>query len=632
MCFVTLVQTMDRTYYEGLTVEKLKDLCRKEKITGFTGMKKKDIIDLIMNVKSGKPKGKVAKKAVSEEESPPVTKKPAVKQAAKKTAVPNVKITKRIETLKAAEDVLKGLYNEKELISKPVAPKNKLPPGRPSGILYVSLIENAMKNIKMYNEAGDQLKSIENAEFIKQYKDLYHFEHTLVAEMDKSIKSVLDTFGDEKIKKKILKKRSPFKKGDYKPVDILSVKIGKKGEEIPKGVKAPKKINITLDELRKELDNKEFIKEYTQSVRDLMNAKVELYQKRKAEVTQEYLSIDRKVKKLRAMGTGDHAIRDMYPGFDGLKVFIIDLEDLIELVRKRATSVTEESIKEGLMDAIDDPENGLSSIVGRDDVKNQLASQIYSFSKGYKAFIGSFNNIAIYGVAGTGKTRVAGVIAYALSKIGILARDTIKIVTRADLVGQYVGHTAPRTRSALIETLEGILFIDEAYQLTDCPETGRKDPFGSEAITEIVNFLDKYIGLNIVIVAGYEGVMTRCFMTFNEGLPRRFPYRYILSPYNDSELTDILISNLKKKLPSKIKLEEATMNFIFSLIVKIRTEIPDAFKNQAGDMLNLSSSLNKTIGSSFKIQWKPNNLENNIPIILSGFDDFLETKGYSLYD
>jgi hypothetical protein len=232
----------------------------------------------------------------------------------------------------------------------------------------------------------------------------------------------------------------------------------------------------------------------------------------------------------------------------------------------------------------------------------------------------------------THNTAIAKVLAFVFSRVGILARGTVKIATRTELVGQYIGQTAPRTRSVLVETLEGILFIDEAYQLTQCPDekVGSKD-FGGEAVTEIVNFLDKYIGMSIVIVAGYEGVMTRCFMTFNEGLPRRFPFRYVLSPYSDAELTDILVNNLKRKVPEDVKIDDETSNFLFSMITKLRTEVPDSLKNQAGDMLNLSAQLNKSITSSFKIRWQNGNLSHNIPIMLVGFDDFLNTKGYNVY-
>jgi DNA replication protein DnaC len=432
------------------------------------------------------------------------------------------------------------------------------------------------------------------------------------------------------------KPRTPSQRyvpGVYKSLDMgSSIKFAKKSDATP-GAPAKQKITITLDEFRKEIKKPLFIKSFTNSARELMKAKEIVYQKRLAETQREYNALKTKVFRLRSSGTSDSTIKEMYPGYDTMGAYIIDIENVVELVKKRGETISELEIAEGLEEALEDPDDGIAALMGRIEIKNQLASQLYSFSKGYKTFFGNFNNMMITGPPGSGKTKMAKTIAFAFSKVGILARGIVKIVTRTELVGQYIGHTAPRTRGALLETLEGILFIDEAYQLTPCPEdrAGSRD-FGSEAITEMVNFLDKYIGLNIVIVAGYEGVMNRCFMTANEGLPRRFPYRYVLSSYTVSELTDILVSNLKRKVRDGVVIDGETGDFLYSLTNKLFTEIPDVFKNQAGDMLNLSSNLNNAINSSYHIDWSNGDLSVNKQILISGFDDFLESKGYSIKD
>lgn len=448
--------------------------------------------------------------------------------------------------------------------------------------------------------------------------------------------------GFEEEEKSPPKKSPPKKKppgpryvpGVYQPLELgEDIKFGKKETVLPPKIDIIKpRITITLEEFREEIKKPEFIKAFTNSARELMKAKAVVYQKRLAETQREYDSLKLKVFRLRASGTRDKVIEELYPGYDTMGAYIIDIENIIELVKRRVDNITEQEIAEGLEDAIEDPDDGIGALMGRVEIKDQLASQLYSFSKGYKTFFGNFNNMVITGSAGTGKTRLAKTIAFAFSKVGILARGIVKIVTRTELVGQYIGHTAPRTRGALLETLEGILFIDEAYQLTPCPEDrvgGSKD-FGSEAITEMVNFLDKYIGLNIVIVAGYEGLMNRCFMTANEGLPRRFPYRYALAPYTIPELTDILVNNLKRKVRDGVIIDGDTANFLYSVVNRLFIDIPDVFKNQAGDMLNLSSNVNNSINSSYRVDWINGDLENNKQILLSGFGDFLESKGYSI--
>ena len=535
---------------------------------------------------------------------------------------------------------------KKKMIPKKQHVKGKVLPIKPSVIQHIPIIQTYISMLRRGDDVTNDLRGF-----------LDYYDWTGAESLKKSIEVGISDFSEVEVKvtkkkKKVARpkkeklieldiKPSPKKKkvvapkyvpGEYESVEILSIQFGKKDEVLPKSVKKRERIAITLNELRKEIDNPIFIKSFTKSSKDLMKAKTVFYTRRLEDAQREYVSLQTKVKKLRDSGIAERTIEDMYPGYPAMGAFIVDLRSLIEIVKKKGEQITEEEIKEGLIEAIDDTEEGISSLIGRDEVKNQIASQLYSFSKGYKTFIGSFNNIAIYGSAGVGKTAIAKVIAFVFSKVGILAKDVVKIVTRTELVGQYTGQTAPRTRSVLIETLESVLFIDEAYQLTHCPEekTGSKD-FGGESVTEIVNFLDKYIGMSIVIVAGYEGVMTRCFMTFNEGLPRRFPYRYILSPYSDAELTDILISNLRRKIPDNIKIDDDTANFLYSMITKLRIEIPDSLKNQAGDMLNLSAQLNKAITSSFKIKWKNEDLGHNIPILLAGFDDFLNNKGYSVY-
>ena len=516
---------------------------------------------------------------------------------------------------------------------KPKTIPQKAPPStqpqKPSIVLVLPLIRQAIDSLNASIDRRDVGETSILVETLKTFLTAYDFASAekLKAEITQTLSSAA-AIGDLKLSKA---KRVAPKPGSYTPVklDILAPNL-----TLKRGVTSgqnKQNLSITLDELRDELENEEFIASFTQSIRDLMNAKSTLYAEKKRFLEKEQESIAKKVKHLKNTGTTDQSIREMYPGFDNLKSHILDIGDLIEITRTKARNVTEMEVKENLIEALDDPEYGLSSISGRLDIKNGIAAQIYSFSKGYKTFLGNFNNIVITGSSGSGKTFIARILGFVFSKIGILAKNMVKIVSRSDLVGQYIGHTAPRTKSVLMETLEGILFIDEAYQLTEPVDArrGSRD-FGGESITEIVNFLDKYIGLSIVIVAGYENLMTRDFLTFNEGMPRRFPYRYSLNAYTNFELTDILINTLRKILPDNIKIDNSTSNFIFTLVAKTRKEIPGVFENQAGDMLNLAASINKAVCGSFKVVWLNGKIKNNIPIILEGFDDFLHPKGVEM--
>ena len=431
----------------------------------------------------------------------------------------------------------------------------------------------------------------------------------------------LDFEDSEPKKKRIQRTYKKYKLGDLH----FSKKETNPSIPIKEGIP---RISITLPEFILEIEKEVFITNFTISVEKLMKYKLTFYKIKITELKKEFDKLKRKVSELMKNGVGEKTIKEKYPLFDFYPCFILDLEDIVKTIIERLLSLNKENIKKSLKECIENQEKGLESLISRDEIKNSLVSQLYSFSKSYKTFTNSFNNICLLGNAGCGKTHAAKVISYVFSKSGILATDNVKIVSRADLVGQYIGQTAPRTQSILLQMLEGVLFIDEAYQLSP-PDSEKSNDYGLECITEIVNFTDKYIGMSVVIVAGYENLMIKNFFKCNEGLCRRFPHRVILRDYTILELTDILVCFLENK---DIEISEKIANYLFSMLNFLKNENSSVFSNQAGDMLNLGSSIEKCIHSSYKIKWSTINLKNNLPIIKEGFSRFLDTKGYEIMD
>jgi len=138
------------------------------------------------------------------------------------------------------------------------------------------------------------------------------------------------------------------------------------------------------------------------------------------------------------------------------------------------------------------------------------------------------------GNPGTGKTTVARLIGRIFKKMGVLEKGHLIEIERADIVGEYIGHTAVKVKQQIKRALGGILFIDEAYSLA---RGGEKD-FGKEAIDALVKSMEDNKANLILILAGYEDEMT-IFLKTNPGLKSRFPIHVDFKDYCVEELIEI---------------------------------------------------------------------------------------------
>ena len=145
------------------------------------------------------------------------------------------------------------------------------------------------------------------------------------------------------------------------------------------------------------------------------------------------------------------------------------------------------------------------------------------------------------GKPGTGKTTVARIVAGIYKELGILKKGHLVEVQRADLCGEYVGQTAPKTNAKIDEALDGVLFIDEAYTLVQ----GGKNDYGNEAIATLLKRMEDDRSRLVVILAGYDEEIKQ-FIDSNPGLQSRFN-RYIhFDDYSATELMEIFMYNLNK--------------------------------------------------------------------------------------
>ena len=156
-------------------------------------------------------------------------------------------------------------------------------------------------------------------------------------------------------------------------------------------------------------------------------------------------------------------------------------------------------------------------------------------------------HMSFTGNPGTGKTTVAVRMAEILHRLGYVRRGHLVAVTRDDLVGQYIGHTAPKTKEVLKKAMGGVLFIDEAYYLYR--QENERD-YGQESIEILLQIMENNRDDLVVILAGYADKMDRFFHS-NPGFRSRIAHHIDFPDYTDADLLTIgekMLASLNYKL------------------------------------------------------------------------------------
>lgn len=177
------------------------------------------------------------------------------------------------------------------------------------------------------------------------------------------------------------------------------------------------------------------------------------------------------------------------------------------------------------------------------------------------------------GNPGTGKTTVANLLGKIYKSLGLLSKGHVYEVDRADLVGEYIGHTAPRVKAAIEKARGGILFIDEAYSLARSGEDSRD--YGKEVIEILIKEMSDGPGDIAMIVAGYPKEM-KVFIDSNPGLKSRFNMYYNFPDYIPQELIKIAEYATAKK---NVHIEPAAMNYLYEALV-------EGYRNRDGSFGN----------------------------------------------
>ena len=202
---------------------------------------------------------------------------------------------------------------------------------------------------------------------------------------------------------------------------------------------------------------------------------------------------------------------------------------------RTVAEVLAQSQVEAVMDELDRDLIGLAPVKQRiRDIAALLVIDKLRMNLGLQAQAPSLH-MSFTGNPGTGKTSVALRMAEILHRLGYVRKGHLIAVTRDDLVGQYIGHTAPKTKEVLKKAMGGVLFIDEAYYLYR-PENERD--YGQEAIEILLQVMENQRDDLVVILAGYQDRMETFFQS-NPGMNSRIAHHLDFPDYSEDELLRI---------------------------------------------------------------------------------------------
>ncbi len=223
-------------------------------------------------------------------------------------------------------------------------------------------------------------------------------------------------------------------------------------------------------------------------------------------------------------------MRPPAPGEEESPPELLPRDAVVDLARERAESKIDE-----VLDALDSELVGLAPVKTRiREIAALLLVDRVRCRFGLEAARPSLH-MCFTGSPGTGKTTVAVRLAELLHRLGYLRKGHLVSVTRDDLVGQYVGHTAPKTKEVLKRAMGGVLFIDEAYYLY---RAENERDYGQEAIEILLQVMENQRDDVVVVLAGYADRMDS-FFSSNPGMSSRIAHHVDFPDYTAGELEEI---------------------------------------------------------------------------------------------
>jgi len=293
---------------------------------------------------------------------------------------------------------------------------------------------------------------------------------------------------------------------------------------------------------------------------------------------------------------------------DAINKYCKAAEYLLTALKYEKNPVTLKTIREKCAEYTSRAEALKEGLVGMDSVKvnmrklcKQLSLDIKRRQEGHNT-LDSIRHMMFTGNPGVGKTTVSRLVAKLYHQLGVSSKDTVVEVQKGDLVAGYVNQTAMKTSKKIKEAKGGILFVDEAYQLTQALQRGQSD-FSGEAIDEMMKVMnDTGRKATTFVFAGYKKEMDE-FVAYNAGLESRIKYRFHFDDYTVPELVSIMNKRMDR---SGYKLTPDASRDLVQIIDK-------------GTTAEMRSKYNGRLIDNL-LQWSSDEMNTRLPLDASGDD------------